>query len=234
LEFPKYGGQVRAILRTAKEVHKMQRFLYKKAAGEPFDFPVEIACYGFDLQCQTEELVLCRKAKNTVTMYADYRTTIGAGTREQCNRLRQLQAAGVSVFLASGNPLQPEYLAAGRTARGGVGILHAKVCCVGRWLVHGSANFTTSTRCNVEFGSLIYLSGSGRRAMDAWFAQLRQRSQPLTLELIEKGDENRERADERRRSKSASRAASRSPTVSGDEYDRRSVSRSRGRVSRYV
>ena len=37
LEFPKYGGQVRAILRTAKEVHKMQRFLYKKAAGESFD-----------------------------------------------------------------------------------------------------------------------------------------------------------------------------------------------------
>ena len=216
----------------------MQRFLYKCAAREPYDFPVEIACYGFDLQDQTEELVECRKAKNSVTMYADYRTTIGAGTREQCNRFRQLQAAGVSVFLASGNPLQPEYLAAGRPVRSGTGILHAKVCCVGRWLVHGSANFTTSTRCNVEIGSLIYLSGSGRRTMDTWFATLRQRSQPLTLELIEKGDDNREKADERRRSKSASRAASRtasrSPSVSGDDYDRRSASRSRGRSSRYV
>ena len=70
--------------------------------------------------------------------------------------------------------------------------------------------------------------------MDSWFAQLRNRSQPLTLELIEKGEDNRERADERRRSKSASRAVSRSPSVSGDEYDKRSVSRSRGRSSRYV
>ena len=164
------------------------------------DFGVDIVCYGYDLQDLTDDIVKAEKSRQSCCVTADKRTTVGAGTRDQVNRLRQLQAVGVKVFVADGYPLQPEYASVGRPVRPGKGIVHAKVCRVGPWLVHGSANFTTSSKCNYEIGSLIYLSQAGSRAVDQWLETLRAKSEPLSEELLTQGEDNRVAAVERRRS----------------------------------
>ena len=63
------------------------------------------------------------------------------------------------MVLQRGTPLAPEYSRANR-AVSGTGLLHAKCLLADDMLVVGSANWTTSSRGNVEVGVLFRLYSS--------------------------------------------------------------------------
>ena len=98
-------------------------------------------------------------------------------------RLRKLKAAGVLVHLCSGLPIQPEYAAIGRSVRPGEGIHHAKAFRRNEYLLIGSANWTTSSKCNTELNVLLQLTPAGQRAWNASFTRVLDRSTPMTQEI---------------------------------------------------
>ena len=116
---------------------------------------------------------------------------------------QQLQASRIALVLQKGTPLGPEYTR-GNRAVSGTGLLHAKCLLADDMLVVGSANWTTSSRGNVEVGVLLRLHPSA--------AQLVQES--LESRLV--GAETLEAAQTsvHRRGRSSSR-----PRVDVEEYE---------------
>ena len=89
----------------------------------------------------------------------DRRTTLSGKPRDQQQMAQQLQASRIAVVLQKGTPLGPEYTRVNR-AVSGTGLLHAKCLLADDMLVVGSANWTTSSRGNVEVGVLLRLCPS--------------------------------------------------------------------------
>ena len=118
----------------------------------------------------------------SVKMFADERTSTSQLTRNQLRRLIELREAGVTVWLGTGTDIQPEYAAAGRKVRPGKGILHAKCLRADNWLICGSTNWTTCSRCNTELSVLIQLSPEGIAELENIAAKLHGRSVLLSDE----------------------------------------------------
>lgn len=181
-------------LMTSKESHKMACFLSSRA--KPGSLLVVLA-YTFDLLELAEALIDASRRGAGVQVIADYRTTLGGNTRDQVQRLRALRSAGIAVLLASGIEIQPEYAAVNRSVRTGQGIQHSKVLRMDEYLIVGSANWTTSSKCNVETCALVQLEAEGRKEFDRRVELILRRSTPLTPEV--------EDAAERKRFESKSR-----------------------------
>ena len=96
--------------------------------------------------------------------------TIQGRTRDQFSSAKELVACGVLVRVATGIPGKQEYDAVGRSVPGFVkGIQHAKAVLAGREAVIGSANWTTSSRCNFELGVQIEFAASHADVVEEMF-----------------------------------------------------------------
>ena len=66
--------------------------------------------------------------------------------------------------LARGTGTSVHYAAVGRSGSF-PGIQHSKLLMIGSLLIHGSVNWTTASRGNLEFSTLTWLSRAGTDAM---------------------------------------------------------------------
>ena len=94
----------------------------------------------------------------------DRQTTLSGKPRDQQQMAQQLQANRIAVVLQHGSPLGPEYARVRRSVSG-TGLLHAKCLLADDMLVVGSANWTTSSRGNVEVGALLRLYPSSTQSV---------------------------------------------------------------------
>ena len=191
-------------LMSAKETHKMACYLCAKA--KPYHALILVLAW-FDLADLGEAIIAASGRGVGVMVLADHKNTIGGPARDQLQRLRALRAAGVAVMLTSGIDAHTEYAAVGRTGAG-QGILHAKLFRMGDYLIVGSTNWTTSSKCNVEQSALLELSPEGVREFDRRIELMVGRSTPLTLEIEEaailKKAEAKARKDAQKHSRSSS------------------------------
>jgi hypothetical protein len=204
------GGQLIAFM-SAKTTQDTIVWLLRNA--HPWE-PIMIAFYTYDLVVISEAILAARQSGNDITVCGDYRTCLGASTRDQLNRVIALKAAGVAVYLVAGLDIQPEYALVGKSVRPGIGILHQKTALIGNWLVCGSTNFTTSSRTNRELSVLLWLDDATVRQYHELYKELAATGELLTNELIAKAEieqENRrlrkQREKERRATSSRSSAS---------------------------
>ncbi len=196
------SGELVALL-TVKETQKYACYLAGQAKDRQLVTLIE---FTFDLPelCVAIQVGLAAGAKFEII--ADHRSGMGSKTRDQVARLRALRAAGVKVFTASGAPIKEEYTAVGRSVPPGTGILHAKVIRSGKQLLIGSANWTTSSRCNREMNVLIRLSSAGEQAFQAEYEKLRSISAATTDATIAEAEANVQEQMEKRAASRRSRS----------------------------
>ena len=179
--FPRPGGGQLVALVNAKQTHKMACYLLSKAL--PTD-PVWLSVYTFDLADIVEGLKRTKRIGAQPLVTADHKSSLGQQTREQVAKLQALRAAGIEVRLVAGSLIQEEYSRIGRSVPPGRGICHMKMLMVGRHLLIGSTNWTTSSKCNQEIGALIQLSDAGIASLATRRAQLERNSVPFTDSLV--------------------------------------------------
>jgi len=147
-----------------------------------------LMAYTIDMPSLTQALEAAAARQVHCSIYADHHETLEGQTREQLPTLRRLRANGVNVCLASGLPLVHEYANVGRTLpparQHAVGRLHAKTFLVwtrhaGAFAVIGSANWTTSTRCNLECCAVLKLTAAGLASLQEFKARLVAQAVPL-------------------------------------------------------
>jgi phosphatidylserine/phosphatidylglycerophosphate/cardiolipin synthase-like enzyme len=115
----------------------------------------EIVVLGFSLDRDdlVQTLIGARRRGCYVRVALDRAMTLQGRTRDQLSAAKSLVSAGISVRVVAGVPLADEYAAVGRRVGGHLrGIQHSKAVLVGRKLIAGSCNFTTSSRSNWEVG----------------------------------------------------------------------------------
>ena len=82
----------------------------------------------------------------------------------QCFSVLTLVEAGIECYALKGKCITEEYLAAGRgEVYPGIGMCHVKRLRMGPYLILGSCNWTTSSRCNIEQGTLLKLDAVEER-----------------------------------------------------------------------
>ena len=161
--------------------------------------------FTFDLAEMVEAIQVALKAGAKVAVMSDHRSATELKTRDMMMRLKALRAAGAQVTLVAGNLIQEEYARVGRNVPPARGICHMKMLQVGPWLLQGSANWTTSSKCNQEVGALIKLGSAGLQRMAERRAQLEKLSVPLSDEIVAVTEHKSEqRRSERTRSASPS------------------------------
>ena len=176
-------------------------FLIKEAGARQSS--VTLVCYTLDLEDITEALVGATKKGAQVRVIADYGQALGRATRDMAARLQQLRQAGVAVRLCAGTMIQEIYREVGRDVPPGRGIQHAKVLLAGRYMVFGSPNWTTSSKCNVEVAGLVELGPEGQQLMQRELARVDTLSVAFTGDVEARGTTRRlKRARSRERSPS--------------------------------
>ena len=216
--FPDGGGRVSSFL-NAKQTHNTMTWFIRNADqitnadGSPA--VIRISCYTYDVP-QVHEAIL--HARNflgkEIYMCVDYREVLGKHTREMKTCIIALKSAGVRVHVVAGQDIQVEYGLIGRQVRPGKGILHQKAVMVGPWVIMGSANLTTASRCNHELGTLLYLDDVTRGIYVDQFHALMEQGELLTDEIIRVSEEKieakrqQEESDSRRGRSSRSSASS--------------------------
>jgi phosphatidylserine/phosphatidylglycerophosphate/cardiolipin synthase-like enzyme len=118
-----------------------------------------LTAYTFDQPDLVEALI---GYKGSVRMIADMGQSQGNRTKLQMQTIQQVSRSGIRVRLCSGAPVHESYkedrraVNVGRSIRG---LQHSKTMMVRvgdkSYLVIGSANWTTSSRSNVEMGVSI-------------------------------------------------------------------------------
>ena len=132
--------------------------------------------FGFDRSDLVFALIQCRKRGSQVRVVLDRKMTLTGQTRDQLSSAKELVANGVGVRIVAGVLLAAEYAAVGRSIPGHlVGIHHAKSLLVGRKVLVGSTNWTTSSRSNWEMGvevevDAVYVSTVEDMFLAAWRA----------------------------------------------------------------
>jgi hypothetical protein len=189
-DFGKYQesmGTVRDVFGGAK-AHALAEFLIHRA--EALRLPIWLACFTFDLDGISDRLCECARAGIIVKIYTDKRQATIGSTKNQSNQLHLLQAAGVRVWALSGFQIYDIYARAGREVPRGLGAQHAKWCRVGNWMVHGSANWTTSSQCNHELDTLLELSQHGVASMEETIKTYEQNAVLFTRDVEERSRED--------------------------------------------
>ena len=145
-------------------------------------------------------------------MCVDHRTTVGLQTRDQLNRVVQLNQSGAKIWLCKGRDIRDEYKKVGRDVPPGTGILHEKAMLIGPFLICGSTNWTTSSRSNHELSVLVWLDEDARDEYRNRFHNLVSMGTPLTDKIIADADATREekrqkKLKEKRRKEASSRSS---------------------------
>ena len=156
-----------------------------------------------DLTDQVNLLCQCRQLKHNVTELCDYKAGLSGSAKEQLKCLETLKAHGVRVRVVQGHSLGPAYKEAGRKAPGGRGLMHAKCLLVGGLVIIGSANWTTSSKCNWEVGVLVRLTPRGFHRLYEVFRKIDLAGEDLTEEFVSEAEKRKES-----RGRSLSRTAS--------------------------
>ena len=108
--------------------------------------------FTFDRGDITEALKRARNRGVDVAGGVDRKWTLNGRTRDHLVRLKVLEVHGVVTRVVSGSSTAEEYHAVGRSVSDSVGILHAKAVHTDKGTLIGSANWTTSSRSNIELG----------------------------------------------------------------------------------
>jgi len=130
---------------------------------------VQVMCFTFDLDVLATCLIAARRRKVTVELMADLSNS------RQCKGslalFARMKTARIDLRIVEGAQLSDHYVHAGPTSpvHGKRGKLHAKWLRADGELIMGSANFTTSTQCNLEAVSKIRLSEEGEEKAEAFF-----------------------------------------------------------------
>ena len=151
-----------------------------------------LVAYTFGLQEVASAAQTAARRGGDVRIVADKRELFSGRTAGMIDLLDQCQRAGCRVFLATGTSVSNAYAQVGRYGPSdlGVGICHAKTfaMCKGTTeaigpavMLLGSANWTTSSRCNLEMGVLLTLTWNG------WF-QFRMRFDAMTETAVRLDD----------------------------------------------
>ena len=153
---PGSGGELMAVM-TAKQTIKQACFLCKNANG----LKITMTAYTFDVPELVRELKAAAVNGSEVELTVDQKTAMAGNTHDMMHTLTDLQDNGVTVLLSKGIPIEPEYTAVGKPGRSGTGIQHSKCFMMGAFLIAGSTNWTTSSKCNAEVSLLIKLGAEG-------------------------------------------------------------------------
>jgi hypothetical protein len=181
------GGQVLALM-SAKQTIAMAIRLIGSAVNS-----IVLTAFTFDLLSIAEAIVDAARRGVQCRVYVDGSHTMSGKTAFQPERVKQMRVAGVEVFVSKGIPCAPEYRAADRSPVSGNGILHAKLLLADNQLIHGSANWTTSSTCNIELSTLTELNPNGVLAFEKWLHHLELLSDPLTESFLAEALTKRER-----------------------------------------
>jgi phosphatidylserine/phosphatidylglycerophosphate/cardiolipin synthase-like enzyme len=118
---------------------------------------VYLVAYSFDRRDIAEALLLAHRSGVQVRLAVDSKQTL-KGPKEQFAVVQELVVGGLEVRVVSGVSIKDAYAAAGRNVSTGfMGIQHMKMLAIEPkssnepgCVVLGSANWTTSSRANVE------------------------------------------------------------------------------------
>ena len=161
------SGHLLSIMNAA-QTHKMCRYLTQKAQA---GWIWLLTCYTFDVESIQIDVQEANRRDVKTTVIADRRTSLGKGTRDMLQSLKAMRFSGTEVSLADGKDIQGFYAKVGRSVPPGRGIQHSKTLFVAdnadfsgeNYLIIGSCNWTTSSRCNYELSSLIQLDTDGAK-----------------------------------------------------------------------
>ena len=133
--------------------------------------------YTFDSPDIRHGLMEARRGGCRVRVFLDKSQLTSGTTRYMMDRVSELYFAGVEVFVCQGPDIRSVYSEVGRDVQEQYGILHAKMFYCGYWnntgvLVHGSANWTTSSRANLEFCTVTELNLKGLQGLMNWFDEV--------------------------------------------------------------
>ena len=195
-------------LMSSKEAHKMACFLCGKASAGS---GIVLLTYTYNLPELTQAMVAASERGVGVEVIADRREVFAGSTRDQLQEMKHMRAAGIAVKLASGISITDAYSAAGKPGKYGTGILHTKVLRMDQYAIVGSANWTISSKSNVEMSALISLSPAGREEFDRRCELILKTSTTLTDELEQEVERQKSEKEEwKRRLRTTSPSQSRS------------------------
>jgi hypothetical protein len=156
---------------------------------------VWIVGYSWDREDMTDAVINAFQRGCSVRVLLDCSMTIKGKTRDQLSSAQRMRAAGVDLRLGDGTALSPVYSLVQRKVFGNLrGIVHAKVVSVGDETLVGSANWTTSSRCNVEV--VAHLSFP-QAMLEELLAKAWEEAEPLSDAMLREAQ--REGAGDRRR-----------------------------------
>ena len=184
---PVGSGELMALM-SSKEAHKMACFLAGKALARS---GIVLLTYTYNLPELTEALIGATDRGVGIEIIADRRETISGPTRDQLQELQRMRASGIAVKLASGIGITEAYAAVGKPGKFGTGILHTKVFRMDQYAIIGSANWTVSSKSNVEMSALVRLTRAGRDEFDRRCELILRTASTLTDELAQKVEEQK-------------------------------------------
>jgi len=160
----------------AKESQHMRLFLIRTSSKI-----IVITCFTFDLEEVVDALIAAVvRGVPDVIVLADKRHTYGGITVNQSRRIWRLRDNGVIVGLCTGTDVGLSYSEHQRQVRPGLtGIQHSKTLLADEFLVHGSCNWTTSSRANNEIDTLVHLNPDGISRMMLIYSAMQQNGERL-------------------------------------------------------
>ena len=150
------------------QTQKMCRYLTQKTQASWLWL---LTCCTFDVEAIVVDTQETTRRGVQTTVIADRRTCLGKGTRDMLASLKAMRAAGTEISLVNGKDIQAEYQTVGRQLPPGRGIQHSKTLFIAdnaeftgeNYLIIGSCNWTTSSRCNFELSVLLRLDRDGAK-----------------------------------------------------------------------
>lgn len=197
------GCHVLALMNGQQTQH-MARFVVERS--RELD-RLKFLCYTFDLDELLQSMIRAHRRGVYIVFGTDEART--KSNEHQCRAVLTLVQCGIECHALTGKCITEEYRAAGRgDVYPGIGICHVKRVRMGPYLILGSVNWTTSSRCNIEQGTLLKLNRAEERREyereKVWFRNGKVLTEPLLRSwLITLEEKPRGRSASRSRARSA-------------------------------
>jgi len=177
VQFPRYfagGLGVVVTMCEANESQKMASFMLIQGVKTAV-----LTAYTYDLLELNKSLIHASQRGLEVTVIGDRGHLEAGATTEHAKRFKELQMNGVKIVLT-----------AGKTASSG--IQHSKTLLVDRHFLHGSTNWSGSSRKNSEWDSVTRLNEVGLKWVSDWHQKLLGKGRAMTIAEADKGQEVRD------------------------------------------